>query len=138
MSVDLPDTDERTWSDDHGSLRFMKILPRVGYVIAEGRASDGAAEAWEQNFSWLVVDDASIFFDAEKLTMSGSRFTSISSSTTIKHRDQYAEYHVLVGNVVIAMLAKTINLSLGNFMTIHRKRDEFELELGRALEEQKS
>ena len=135
MSVydDLEGADRRSWSDATSSLTLIRVPPRVSIIRPEGRAGEGAAAFWKQHDDWLVCDDMLVFFDAEALSFAGSSFISQGSSMTLDARPRMTDYHVLIANVMIEMIAKTINLSMGGFMTIHRARPSFDAALADAL-----
>ena len=135
---ELEHAERREWKDDNSAMTLIRMPPRVGILKPEGRVGEGAALFWEEHFPWILTAETLLFFDAGGLGFAGAKFISLGSSMTIAARPQMAEFHVLVANVMIDMIAKTINMSLGGFMTIHRERDQYDAALINALELQKT
>jgi hypothetical protein len=134
---EIDQAERRVWQGERGSMTIIRVPPRLGVLVPEGRAGDEAVELWQANFEWILTDDTLLFFDAGELRFAGPRFTSIGTSLCVKARARLAEFHVLVSNAMIEMLAKTVNLSLGGFMRIYRKREDYEAQLRQALDLQR-
>lgn len=130
---ELEQAEQRRWEDEHGSMTLIRVAPRLGIIKPEGRVGEEAATYWRDNFDWILTDETLLFFDAGNLSFPGARFTAIGSSITVDARPKMAEFHVLVSGAMIEMIAKAINVSLGGFMSLYRKRDEYEAELRRCL-----
>jgi hypothetical protein len=134
---EVDQAERREWSDENSSMTLVRVPPRLGILKPTGRVGEGAANFWSANFEWILTDDMLLFFDGGDLGFASADFISIGSSMTTAARPRTAEFHVLVNNVMIGMIAKTINMSMGGFMTIYRQREAYEVSLARALELQK-
>jgi hypothetical protein len=114
-------------------MTFIRVPPRVGIVVFEGRVGDGGVLAWELHFPWLLSDDACLFFDGAELARVSALVIATGTSLVSKSRKQISEFHVLVSGGVIEAIAKTVNMSIGGFMRLHREREVFERERDRVL-----
>ena len=122
------------WSDERGSLEFVRLREHVALLVLVGKLGDDAVPAWEQHFPWLLGDGkVSLFLDGARLTLPSSSFISAGTSAVKKARARLEELHVLVDGTLIEMTAKTVNLALGGLMRITRDRATFEAELDRVL-----
>jgi hypothetical protein len=130
----LETAERRTWTDEHGSLAFLRADSDIRVLILEGKVGDDSVPAWEEHYPWLIgTGNVRLFIDAAALTFPSARMTSTVSSMVNKSRQQLSELHVLVAGALVEMVAKTVNMTLGGFMRIHRDRAVFEAALEQAL-----
>jgi hypothetical protein len=114
-------------------MTFIRVPPRVGIIVFEGRVGNSGVLAWEQFFPWLLSDDMCLFCDGAELTHASALVAATGASWIAKSRKQISEFHVLVSGGVVEAMAKTVNMSIGGFMRLHRERELFERERDRVL-----
>ncbi|HLT38966.1 MAG TPA: hypothetical protein VK034_21930 [Enhygromyxa sp.] len=136
--MDLAETLERAerhlWSDERGSMEFVRLREGVGLLVMSGKLGDEAAKAWELHFPWLLGrGQVSLFMDGAGVTLPNAAFISAGTSLIKGVRPRLDALHVLVDGALLEMTAKTANIALGGLMRITRERNTFEAELARAL-----
>lgn len=114
-------------------MTFIRVPPKVGIVVFEGRVGDSGVLAWELHFPWLLSDDMCFFCDGADLTRASPFFAAKATSMIAQSRRRISEFHVLVSGGVIEAMAKSVNISIGGFMRLHREREIFERERDRVL-----
>jgi hypothetical protein len=134
LAETLDDAERHTWSDDRGSIEFVRPREDVALMVLTGKLSDDAAAAWEQHFPWLLGrGSVSLFMDGAQVTFPNSAFISAGTRLIKDAKPRFEELHVLVDGVLLEMTAKTANLAIGGMMRITRERAKFEAELDRVL-----
>lgn len=130
------DKERREWSDDRGSMTFVRVRPHLALIVIVGKLVDESAEAWEQHFPWVIGarGELSLFIDAAAVSFPSTRLIGAATSLFKAARARLPAVHVLVSGGLVEMMAKTANLTLGGLLTITRDRGVFEAELDRALE----
>jgi hypothetical protein len=123
----------RIWADERGSMTFIRVPPRVGIIVFAGRVGDGGVLAWELHFPWLLSDEMCLFCDAAEVSRPSALVTATGASLIGQSRQRISEFHVLVRSGVNEVIAKTVNMSIGGFMRLHREREVFERERDRVL-----
>ncbi|MFO7566590.1 MAG: hypothetical protein R6X02_28360 [Enhygromyxa sp.] len=53
----LEGAERHLWSDERGSLEFVRVRDGVALLVLAGKLGDEAAAAWEQHFPWLLGRD---------------------------------------------------------------------------------
>ena len=129
----IADAPRKVWSDPRGSMTFIRVPPRMGIIVFEGRLGDGAVLGWEQHFPWMLSEDMCLFCDAAGLVRTTALVTATGTSLLAKSRKQILEFHTLVGNTIVETLAKAVNMSIGGFIRLYRDHEAFERERDRVL-----
>jgi hypothetical protein len=130
----LDSAERHTWSDGRGTFHLVRLRDGVALIVFDGKLGDEAAKDWEQHFAWLVGrGKVTLFVDGAALTYPSTGFISTGTSLVNGIRPRLDGFHAIVGGGLVEMIAKTVNLTLGGLMTIHRERAKFEAELQRAL-----
>ena len=114
-------------------MTFIRVPPRVGIIVFAGRVGDGGVLAWDLHFPWLLSDEMCLFCDGAELTRASALVAAKGTSLIGKSRKRISEFHVLVSGGVVEAMAKTVNMSIGGFMRLHRERDVFVRERDRVL-----
>jgi hypothetical protein len=126
--------ERHVWSDERGSMEFVRLRDGVALVVMAGKLGDEAAAAWEQHFPWLLgIGQVTLFMDGARVTLPNSAFISAGTSLIKASRPRFEVINVLVEGALLEMTAKAVNLAIGGIMRITRERSKFEADLDRAL-----
>jgi hypothetical protein len=112
---------------------FIRVPPRVGIIVFAGRIGDAGVLAWELHFPWLLSDEMCLFCDTAEVSRPSALVTATAASLIGQSRQRISEFHVLVQSSVNEVISKTVNMSIGGFMRLHREREVFERERDRVL-----
>lgn len=130
----LDGAERHVWSDERGSMEFVRLRDGVALLVFAGKLGDDAAAAWEQHFPWVIGRGrVALFLDGVAVTLPNGTFISTGTSLLKQARPRLDEVHVLLDNALLEMTAKTANLAIGGLMRITRDRAKFNTELARVL-----
>jgi hypothetical protein len=134
LAEKLDSAERHTWSDERGTLNLVRLRDGVALLVFEGKLGDEAAKNWEQHFSWVIGrGKVRLFIDGAALTYPTTGFISTGTALVKGIRPRLDAFHALVSGGMVEMIAKTVNLTLGGLITIHRDRTRFEAEMQSAL-----